>query len=65
MGARPMARKITEMIRVPLSKKILFEQVALGSTVQVDFVDGAITFEVRGERQAVGRDGIIRVNDVD
>ena len=65
MGARPMARKITEMIRVPLSKKILFEQVAPGSTVQVDFVDGAITFEVRGERQAVGKDGIIRVNDVD
>jgi ATP-dependent Clp protease ATP-binding subunit ClpA len=65
MGARPLARKITEMIRVPLSKKILFEQVDPGSTVQVDFVDGAITFEVRGDRQAVGKDGIVRINDAD
>jgi hypothetical protein len=53
------------MIRVPLSKKILFEQVDPGSTVQVDFVDGAITFEVRGDRQAVGKDGIVRINDAD
>jgi ATP-dependent Clp protease ATP-binding subunit ClpA len=27
MGARPLARKIDELIRVPLSKKILFEQI--------------------------------------
>lgn len=65
MGARPLARKITEMIRVPLSKKILFEQVDPGSTVQVDFVNSAITFEVRGDRQAVGKDGIVRINDAD
>ena len=25
MGARPLARKIDELIKVPLSKKILFE----------------------------------------
>jgi hypothetical protein len=28
MGARPLSRKIDELIRVPLSKKILFDQLA-------------------------------------
>ena len=35
MGARPLARKITELIRVPLSKKILFEKIKDGSIIQV------------------------------
>lgn len=65
MGARPMARKITELVRVPLSKKILFENLQPGSTVKVDCVDDAITFEVLGEHQAIGKDGIVRVDDLD
>ena len=28
MGARPLSRKIDELIRVPLSKRILFDQLA-------------------------------------
>ena len=28
MGARPLGRKIDELIKVPLSKKILFEQLS-------------------------------------
>jgi len=44
MGARPLARKITELIKVPLSKKILFENIS-NSTVQVDYSD-EITFTV-------------------
>ena len=28
MGARPLARKIDELIKVPLSKKILFENLS-------------------------------------
>jgi ATP-dependent Clp protease ATP-binding subunit ClpA len=65
MGARPMARKITELVRVPLSKKILFENLQPGSTVKVDCVDDAITFEVLGEHQAIGKDGIVRIADLD
>ena len=34
MGARPLARKIDELIRVPLSKKILFERIK-NSTINV------------------------------
>ena len=65
MGARPMARKITELVRVPLSKKILFEKLEPGSTVKVDCVDNAMTFEVLGEHQAIGKDGIVRIDDLD
>ncbi len=65
MGARPMARKITELVRVPLSKKILFEKLEPGSTVKVDCVDDAMTFEVLGEHQAIGKDGIVRIDDLD
>jgi ATP-dependent Clp protease ATP-binding subunit ClpA len=45
MGARPLARKINELIKVPLSKKILFENVAPGSVVEVNFNE-EFTFEV-------------------
>ena len=44
MGARPLARKINELIKVPLSKKILFEGVSSGSTVTVSVVDGKFEF---------------------
>lgn len=44
MGARPLGRKIDELIRVPLSKKILFEQLR-DVTVRVDFVNDSVTFD--------------------
>ena len=46
MGARPMARKINTWIKVPLSKKILFEKIQPGSTVTVDEKDGVASFKV-------------------
>ena len=45
MGARPVKRKINEIVKVPLSKKILFEQLAPNTVVVVDFKDGAYTFD--------------------
>jgi ATP-dependent Clp protease ATP-binding subunit ClpA len=36
MGARPLARKINDLIKVPLSKKILFENVPVNSVIEVD-----------------------------
>ena len=38
LGARPLARKINDLIKVPLSKRILFENIS-HSTVIVDFTD--------------------------
>ena len=46
MGARPMARKINTLIKVPLSKKILFENVEHGSTIGVDAVNDEIVFNI-------------------
>jgi ATP-dependent Clp protease ATP-binding subunit ClpA len=44
MGARPLSRKINELIKVPLSKKILFEHIESGSIVTVDLVDDSVKF---------------------
>ena len=44
MGARPLARKISELIKVPLSKKILFDGITDGSTVVVDWLDEQVVF---------------------
>lgn len=61
MGARPLARKIDEAIKVPLSKKILFDNLGAGTTIKVDVKDDAITFEVDGKMLSptVKKDGLI------
>jgi ATP-dependent Clp protease ATP-binding subunit ClpA len=46
MGARPLARKINDIIKVPLSKKILFEHVKSGSIITVDYENDTIKFYV-------------------
>jgi ATP-dependent Clp protease ATP-binding subunit ClpA len=45
MGARPLARKIDELIRVPLSKKILFERIK-NSDIMVDFENDKVSFTI-------------------
>jgi ATP-dependent Clp protease ATP-binding subunit ClpA len=64
MGARPLARKIDELIRVPLSKKILFEKVN-NSNIVADYVNDQVVFDITvklSETMAtVGTDGIIRI----
>ena len=61
MGARPLARKINDLIKVPLSKKILFENVPRGSTVVVDFKEDALSFNVQSNmvQPVVDQDGYI------
>jgi ATP-dependent Clp protease ATP-binding subunit ClpA len=44
MGARPLGRKIDELIRVPLSKRILFDNLQ-DTTVNISVVDGKLTFD--------------------
>ena len=61
MGARPLARKINDLIKVPLSKKILFENIPRSSTVVVDCVNQEFTFSVQltNIQPKVGSDGYI------
>jgi ATP-dependent Clp protease ATP-binding subunit ClpA len=67
MGARPLSRKINELIKVPLSKKILFEHVELGSIVTADYQDDAVKFNIIPptmdllENKTVDENGIIVV----
>lgn len=44
MGARPLSRKIDELIRVPLSKKILFEKLN-NTTIHVLFENNEVKFK--------------------
>ncbi len=61
MGARTLARKIDELIRVPLSKKILFEQIK-NANIMANLVEGTIELCVSNKVTAkVGEDGIIKV----
>jgi ATP-dependent Clp protease ATP-binding subunit ClpA len=39
LGARPLARKINELIKVPLSKKILFENIPAETVIDIDYVN--------------------------
>jgi ATP-dependent Clp protease ATP-binding subunit ClpA len=70
LGARPLARKITELIRVPLSKRILFENLGSGTKLQADFRDGRVVFDILSaldgstivQQSQVGSDGIIFID---
>jgi len=46
LGARPLARKINDLIKVPLSKKILFESIPLNSLIEVDVQEKEFVFAV-------------------
>jgi ATP-dependent Clp protease ATP-binding subunit ClpA len=37
MGARPLGRKINDLIKVPLSKKILFESIPANTIIEVNW----------------------------
>jgi ATP-dependent Clp protease ATP-binding subunit ClpA len=62
MGARPLARKIDELIRVPLSKKVLFERIK-NATITVNMNGDTIDFAITQKLTAkVNDDGIIEVS---
>jgi ATP-dependent Clp protease ATP-binding subunit ClpA len=62
MGARPLARKIDELIRVPLSKKILFERIK-NSVITAVMTNDIIEYNVTQKSTArVGEDGIIEIS---
>jgi ATP-dependent Clp protease ATP-binding subunit ClpA len=66
MGARPLGRKIDELIRVPLSKKILFDRLE-NCTINAVVVDDAVDFVIEMPPLApmVNEDGYIVLDQVD
>ena len=62
MGARPLSRKIDELIRVPLSKKILFDKLG-DCTIVADLVDDQVEFKVEHQiKPQVNSEGYIVVD---
>jgi ATP-dependent Clp protease ATP-binding subunit ClpA len=59
MGARPLSRKIDELIRVPLSKRILFDRLS-DCDITVNVTDDMVQFDVI---PAVTTDNIVRLLD--
>ena len=67
MGARPLSRKIDELIRVPLSKKILFDRLR-DCSITADVVEDKIVFDVAADAPvevvaSINADGIIVVDN--
>jgi len=63
MGARPLSRKIDELVRVPLSKKILFEKIK-DANIMAIMKDEKIQFSISQKSVAkVGEDGIIQIEN--
>jgi ATP-dependent Clp protease ATP-binding subunit ClpA len=62
MGARPLGRKIDELIRIPLSKKILFDRLS-DCSLQAILVNGQVEFQTETPllQPAVNSEGIIVV----
>jgi ATP-dependent Clp protease ATP-binding subunit ClpA len=46
MGARPLGRKVSDLIKLPLSKKLLFDTVEPGTKFTLDWVNDRLTFAV-------------------
>jgi len=58
MGARPLNRKIDELIRVPLSKRILFDRLE-NCTIHAAMKDDSVDFTVSSSQPVVDEQGYI------
>ena len=65
MGARPLGRKIDELIRVPLSKRILFDRLE-NCTIHAIIKDDAVDFQIELPASAavVTEDGYIVIDQI-
>lgn len=67
MGARPLAKAINDLIKVPVSKKILFEGLVSGSVISIDYRDEQIAFDLiaysNSDLPTVDADGFIRLEN--
>lgn len=62
MGARPLSRKIDEIISVPLGQKILFDNLS-NCIVRADIIDGSIDFQIIDTSSPViNQDGEVLLN---
>jgi ATP-dependent Clp protease ATP-binding subunit ClpA len=46
MGARPLSRKINDLVKVPLSRRILFDRMMPNTSISVDYRNDKIEFDI-------------------
>jgi ATP-dependent Clp protease ATP-binding subunit ClpA len=63
MGARPLNRTINDLIKVPISKKILFENLENGSIINIDCQDKDLTFTVIAYNMQLLIEGVPSVDE--
>ena len=56
MGARPLARVVSDHIKQPLAEELLFGKLTDGGSVHVDMKDGKLTFDIRAEKPSKAKD---------
>lgn len=61
MGARPLGRKINELIKIPLSKRLIFDPIPSNSIIIVDRAGDELTFDV--SKPALGYSNQPTVNE--
>lgn len=62
LGARPLARTINNLIKIPVSKKILFEKLSNNSIINVDFKNNEMIFDV--EKLGVEKLPMVDINGI-
>ena len=55
MGARPLQRKINDLIKVPLSKQILFDKIATNTIIVADYLDKKFVFTTLAHNDSTHR----------
>jgi ATP-dependent Clp protease ATP-binding subunit ClpA len=55
MGARPLQRKINDFIKVPLSKKIIFDRIERNNVIIVDYTNKEFTFHIKNSSDTTYR----------
>lgn len=63
MGARPLARVITDNIRKPLAREMLFGKLKNGGAVVVHIADGKPSFEYMENPESANDDGDLGLSD--
>jgi ATP-dependent Clp protease ATP-binding subunit ClpA len=67
MGARPLAKAINDLVKVPISKKILFEKLDKGSLIKIDCTNQELVFDIinnpSGKLPTVDIHGFIRLEE--
>jgi ATP-dependent Clp protease ATP-binding subunit ClpA len=53
MGARPLARKLNDLVKVPLSRKILFDRIPNNTLIVADYQDNTIRFDTQPLSMAI------------